>query len=106
MTLVVVLLEGGVSFAWNSGATIALFTVSGVLWIAFVCTEWIVGKKDWKIEPIFPMKWLRNRVWMGTLLLVSRCQLSSMVSNFITGVSSHSEYRTLSSLSTFLYGFK
>jgi MFS family permease len=68
MTIVAVLLEGGISIAWNSAAAIALFVVSGVVWILFLINEWFWTKRDRILEPIFPWRFMRNRAWMGTLL--------------------------------------
>ncbi|KAF2689042.1 MFS general substrate transporter [Lentithecium fluviatile CBS 122367] len=68
MTIVAVLLEGGISIAWNSGAAIALFVVSGIVWIAFLANEWFFTKRDRTLEPIFPWRFMHNRAWMGTLI--------------------------------------
>jgi MFS family permease len=68
MTIVAVLLEGGISIAWNSAAAIALFVVSGVMWILFLINEWFWTKRGRTLEPIFPWRFMRNRAWMGTLL--------------------------------------
>lgn len=68
MLLVAVLLEGGLSIAWNSGPAIALFVVSGVMWIAFVGNEWFFTKNERALEPIFPWRFIHNKPWMGTLL--------------------------------------
>jgi hypothetical protein len=35
LLLVTALLEAGVTFSWKSAPTISLFTLSGILWIAF-----------------------------------------------------------------------
>jgi len=68
MLIVAVLLEGGLSIAWNSGPAISLFVVSGVMWIAFLVNEWFFTKHERTLEPIFPWRFLRNKNWMGVLL--------------------------------------
>lgn len=68
MLIVAVLLEGGISIGWDSGASIALFTVSGALWILFLVNEWFFTRRDRTLEPIFPWRFLKNRAWMGVLL--------------------------------------
>ncbi|KAF1997152.1 MFS general substrate transporter [Amniculicola lignicola CBS 123094] len=63
------LLEGGTQWAWNSAQSIAILTVSGVLWVVFFWWERLVTLKDeWKQEPMFPWRFLFNRPWMGVLL--------------------------------------
>lgn len=68
MLIVAVLLEGGLSIAWNSGPAISLFVVSGVMWAAFLVNEWFFTKHERTLEPIFPWRFLRNKNWMGVLL--------------------------------------
>ena len=68
MLIVAVLLEGGLSIAWNSGPAIAFFVVSGVMWIAFLGNEWFFTKYERTLEPIFPWRFMHNKPWMGTLM--------------------------------------
>lgn len=68
MLIVAVLLEGGLSIAWNSGPAIALFVVSGLMWIAFLGNEWFFTKHERTLEPIFPWRFIHNKPWMGVLL--------------------------------------
>lgn len=68
MLIVAVLLEGGLSIAWNSGPAITLFVVSGFMWIAFVANEWYFTKHERSLEPIFPWRFIHNKPWMGTLM--------------------------------------
>lgn len=68
MLLIAVLLEGGVSIAWSSKTSIALFTISGILWLAFAGNEWYFTSDRHRTEPIFPWRFVTNRVWMGTLM--------------------------------------
>jgi len=66
--LVAVLLEGGISIAWNSAAAIVLFVLSGIMWILFLGNEWFFTKYERTLEPIFPWRFMHNRAWMGTLV--------------------------------------
>ncbi|KAH8724883.1 hypothetical protein GQ44DRAFT_727387 [Phaeosphaeriaceae sp. PMI808] len=68
MLIVAVLLEGGTTFEWNSAVSIVLFVVSGILWILFMVNEWYLTKRDGTLEPIFPWRFLINRVDMGVLI--------------------------------------
>lgn len=69
--LVTALSEGEVRFAWDSATIIAFFTVSGVLWLVFLLWEWYVSRhSSTQIEPLFPWRFFRNRVWMGLLMCV------------------------------------
>lgn len=67
--LVAAILEGGVAFKWNSAASIVLFVLSGLLFIAFAANEGIVER--FGKEPLFPWRFARNRIWIGVLLYVS-----------------------------------
>ena len=40
LLVLVPLSGGGISYAWNSAMVIALFTIGGILWVAFVLYEW------------------------------------------------------------------
>ncbi|KAF1835914.1 MFS general substrate transporter [Decorospora gaudefroyi] len=63
------LLEGGIQWEWNSAPSIALLTISGLLWIAFFWWERLVTmKEEWPQEPMFPWRFIHNRQWMGVLL--------------------------------------
>ncbi|KAL9110462.1 MAG: hypothetical protein Q9227_005006 [Pyrenula ochraceoflavens] len=66
--LIVPLEEGGIRFAWRSATTIALFIVSGLLWISFVTWECYASRPTSKIDPMFPKYFFSNRAWMGALL--------------------------------------
>ncbi|KAF7949128.1 hypothetical protein EAE96_008297 [Botrytis aclada] len=68
LLLVTGLLEGGVEFAWGSGASISILVISGALWIVFLFWERIVTKDTWKQEPVFPWRFIFNRPWIGVLL--------------------------------------
>ncbi|AEO71679.1 uncharacterized protein THITE_2124388 [Thermothielavioides terrestris NRRL 8126] len=68
VTLVVAINFGGVDWAWDSGASIALFVVSGVLWIVFgvqqsFCIWTSQGQR------LFPLHLLRQK--MPVLLFVA-----------------------------------
>ena len=54
--LILALLEGGVSWAWDSTASLALFGASAVLLVAFIWIERVVA------EPILPLWVFRHRI--------------------------------------------
>jgi Na+/melibiose symporter-like transporter len=60
--------EADEQYAWRSAFTIAVLTISGILWILFALWERRVTLKDQLVEPIFPWRFFQNRVWMGMLL--------------------------------------
>ncbi|KAF2103746.1 MFS general substrate transporter [Rhizodiscina lignyota] len=71
--LVAAILEGGIAFKWDSAASIVLFTISGLLFIAFIVNERIVSGDKVEQEPLFPWRFVTNRVWLGTLALSLLC---------------------------------
>ena len=67
--LVFALEEGDSRFPWNSTAIIVTFTLSGLMWIAFAAWEGIVGGlTNYVQEAIFPLRLLKNRIFVGLLL--------------------------------------
>lgn len=68
MLLITVLLEAGVSFAWNSATSISLLVVSAVFWVLFLINERLVSRENRRTKPIFPWRFFFCREWMGTLM--------------------------------------
>jgi hypothetical protein len=65
--IVTVLNEANLAFSWDSRASIALLVLTGVSWIAFFVWEWYLSGVS-GADPIFPIRWLCDRPWMGILL--------------------------------------
>ena len=69
--LVFALEEGGSRFPWDDAPIIATFVLSGVLLTAFVGWETIIGRLTQNVqEPIFPLRLVRDRIFVGLLLYV------------------------------------
>jgi MFS family permease len=68
VTLVIAINFGGIDWAWDSGASIALFVVSGVLWIAFGVQQSLCVWTS-KEKRLFPVSLLRQK--MPVLLFVA-----------------------------------
>ncbi|KAH6706125.1 hypothetical protein VD0002_g5664 [Verticillium dahliae] len=66
--LIFALQQGGVEYAWNSGAIISTFVLSGVLWLAFIAWERRLSGRNGVCEPIFPWRLTSNRFVVGLLL--------------------------------------
>ncbi|PVH98544.1 MFS general substrate transporter [Periconia macrospinosa] len=62
------LLESGKTWEWRSAPAICILVIAGVLFIAFFAWERLVSSDRWTQEPMFPWKFVHNRVWMGVLL--------------------------------------
>lgn len=60
--------QAGIEFAWRSGFVISLLTISGLLWITFICWERYVTHADQAREPVFPLRFLQRRDIAGLLL--------------------------------------
>ena len=69
--LVTPLLQVSATLNWHSPTTIALLALSVAFWIAFLGWEWYLSRSNWVQEPIFPWRFVHNRVWMGVLLYVA-----------------------------------
>ncbi|KAH8743081.1 major facilitator superfamily transporter [Hyaloscypha finlandica] len=66
--LVFALQEGGVTYAWSSGAIIASFTLSGLLWAGFIIWEKKLSMWNTVCEPMFPWRLAENRFVLGLLI--------------------------------------
>lgn len=66
--LVTALEEANEEYTWNSAFTIVLLIISGLAWIAFLLWERRVTLYSKHIEPVFPWRFVCNRVWVGMLL--------------------------------------
>ncbi|KAK2872009.1 hypothetical protein FQN49_002629 [Arthroderma sp. PD_2] len=60
--------EGNFEYRWDSGLVISFLVISGVSWIAFIWWEWFVYRHALKVNPVFPWRLTRNRVFMGVAL--------------------------------------
>ena len=71
LSLVAGVEEAGLSHGWDSAFVIAMLVVSGVLWIVFLLWERHITKRDsfpGAVEPVFPWRFVQNRVWMGMIM--------------------------------------
>lgn len=66
--LVSALEEGGTAYAWSSSAIVVLLVLGGVCIICFIGWEWFVEIKWTTKQPIFTLRLMKNRVFMGALL--------------------------------------
>jgi len=78
MTIIMAINFGGTVYAWNSGQTIALFVVSGVIWIAFGFQQGFAIFTTAE-QRVFPVHFLRN--WNAVLLYI--CMSAVNVAAFI-----------------------
>ncbi|KAJ5712783.1 MFS general substrate transporter [Penicillium malachiteum] len=60
--------EADEEFAWRSAFTITVLVLSGLMWIFFALWERRVTLKATLVEPVFPWRFFKNRVWMAMLL--------------------------------------
>lgn len=66
--LVTALEEADTEFAWKSGFVISLLAISGVAWVLFLLWERRITSNPKRQEPVFPWRFLQNRVWLGMML--------------------------------------
>ncbi len=75
--LVTALLEASIRFSWSSAVTVALLVVSVLSWVAFFIWEYLVSNGNRKAEPVFPWRFVKDRMWMAMLVYVALCWLFS-----------------------------
>jgi hypothetical protein len=66
--LVTALEEADTEFPWKSGFVISLLVISGVAWLLFLLWEKYVTSNSTRQEPVFPWRFVQNRVWLGMML--------------------------------------
>ena len=66
--VVTALLEADAVIAWNSPTTICLLIFGSVALIGFLAYERFLTNQDCAREPVFPWRFLYDRVWMVMLL--------------------------------------
>ncbi|GKZ24445.1 hypothetical protein AbraIFM66951_010463 [Aspergillus brasiliensis] len=66
--LVTALEEANQEYHWHSAFTIVLLIISGLALIGFLLWERRVTLFSTHIEPVFPWRFVGNRVWIGMLL--------------------------------------
>lgn len=66
--LVFALQEGGVAYAWGSGAVIACFALSSLLLAGFIIWERQLSMRKTVCEPMFPWRLAVNRFVLGLLI--------------------------------------
>ena len=66
--LVCALEEAGTRYAWSSAVVITLLVVSVVLWTSFLMWEKAISRREAIREPVFPWRFVENRIVMGMFL--------------------------------------
>ncbi|KAL4860850.1 major facilitator superfamily domain-containing protein, partial [Aspergillus spectabilis] len=60
--------EANQGFEWDSAFIITLIVISGLAWILFLTWERRVTLHSEYVEPVFPWRFVQNRVWVAMLL--------------------------------------
>lgn len=68
LLLITALQLAGRGFGWSSAVVIVFLVLSALLWPAFFCWEWFITREGGTREPVFPGRFLQNRVWVMMLL--------------------------------------
>jgi len=63
--------EAGSRYPWSSPAVVATLTLGGVLFFAFIGWEKVIEGVRFVQEPIFPLRLMKNRQFVGMTLFVS-----------------------------------
>ncbi|GAB1210878.1 hypothetical protein APSETT445_009678 [Aspergillus pseudonomiae] len=66
--LVAALEEANQAYEWKSPFTIVMLVISGVTWVLFLAWERRVTLTSTQVEPVFPWRFVHNRVWVGMLV--------------------------------------
>lgn len=66
--LIVALEEAALEGKWQSPMIICFLIISGLLVIGFLCWERFIIRENSIQEPVFPWRFVKNRVFMGILM--------------------------------------
>lgn len=55
------------SYTWSSAMVLAPLLAGAGLWFVFVVSQWYTSKETVPRQPMFPMRFFKNRVFMGLL---------------------------------------
>ncbi|KAF2821463.1 MFS general substrate transporter [Ophiobolus disseminans] len=80
--LVVALENAGLRHPWKSALVVAPLTISGVMWVLLLAWEWKVTRDDGTREPVFPWRFIENRVSFGMMLTIFLLGPPSVVAIF------------------------
>lgn len=62
--------EAGSRFPWSSPAVISALALGGALFVAFVGWEKVIGAVRFVQEPIFPLRLMKSRQFVGMTMFV------------------------------------
>jgi len=66
--LVLGLQQGGsATWSWNNLPVITILVASGVSWVSFIVWEVWLSRRQGVVEPLFPLRLARKRVYMSSL---------------------------------------
>jgi hypothetical protein len=69
--LVTALQQVETGIPWGAASIVVLLALSPVCFIAFLIWERFVTKRERSMEPVFPWRFIEDRVWMGMIMLVT-----------------------------------
>ncbi|KAH8722881.1 major facilitator superfamily domain-containing protein [Phaeosphaeriaceae sp. PMI808] len=80
--LVAALENAGLRRPWRSGYVAGMLVVSGLLWFVLLAWQWKVTRDDSVREPVFPWRFIENRVPFGMMLTIFLLGPPSIVAIF------------------------
>ena len=75
--------EAATRLTWRNSSTIALLTVSGLLWIGFFLWSRFLSREGHTQEPVFTWRFAQNREFIG-VLLYAQSVLQSLLKGTLT----------------------
>ncbi|GKT45457.1 efflux pump dotC [Colletotrichum spaethianum] len=61
--------EAGSRYPWSSPVVISTIAIGGSLFLAFFACEYLVGKPQYPQEPVFPLRLMKDRHFVGLILI-------------------------------------
>ncbi|GKT93539.1 MFS multidrug transporter protein [Colletotrichum tofieldiae] len=61
--------EAGSRYPWNSPVVISTIAIGGCLFLVFFACEYVVGKPQYPQEPVFPLRLMKDRHFVGLILI-------------------------------------
>ena len=60
--------EAGLRYAWDSAVILSTLIVGALLFGAFLAFEYLIEKRNYPQEPVFPLRLLKSRMFVGLVM--------------------------------------
>ena len=70
--------EAGLRYAWDSAVILSTLIVGALFFVAFLVFEHYVDKPKYPQEPVFPLRLLKSRLFVGLVMYFDLPQVNAL----------------------------